>query len=160
MMYASSTMRFRSVPMREFLTFALKASIIVVVVVLFDLFSNWSTGIFAALAIMELLDEYLGLRYLRIFPQQETIQETLVQMLIRIRQVVMVTRIAYIIAWITVVLLLGLNVTLGSFNVIRWALILLPLAAALIWWSSRRWKSKLNEVNTLLESYERSPMVA
>ena len=65
MMYASPAWRLKKVTVKEILRFCARAFALIVLIVLFDLFGSWSSGIFAAWSIFLFLDEYLGLRYLR-----------------------------------------------------------------------------------------------
>jgi len=153
MMYASPASRLKKVAAKEILVFSGKALIIAAVIILFDLFANWSSGIFAAWSIFLFLDEYVGLRYLRIIPQQETLQQTLAEALVSIRRVALVSRLAHGMIWIIIVLVLGLKVQVGAMNTLLWALVLLPLFVAVSWWTSRKWTQKIAEIKEMLQVY-------
>ena len=153
MMYASPAWRLKKVTVKEILRFCARAFALIVLIVLFDLFGSWSSGIFAAWSIFLFLDEYLGLRYLRFLPQQATIRETLTEVLVNIRRVALVSRLAHGLIWMIVVLVLGMKVQVGVMNTVLWALMLLPVLVAVGWWSSRKWSHKMAEVKEMLEEF-------
>ena len=153
MMYASPISRLKKVTAKEILGFCARALVILTLIVLFDLFGSWSTGISTAWGIFVFLDNYLGLRYLRLLPQKATLEQTLTEALVRIRRVSLVIRIAHGMIWMMVVLVLGMTVQIGAMNTILWAVMLLPVLVAVSWWSARNWSHQMAEVKEMLEVF-------
>lgn len=155
MMYRTPLARLKRMTPTEIMAMCAKAVFLVGVIVVFDLFKFWSSGIFALWSIVLFLDDYMGLRYLRIFPGMEGgLRQALAVSLARMKRVVWVTRLAHGLLWLALVLVLGLTVQVGSLNILRWALMLLPLLVAVNWWISRKWSYKIAGLKETLKEFE------
>jgi hypothetical protein len=147
--------RLKNVSAKKLLTFCWRAAFITAVIIVFDLFGSWTTGIFAAWGIVTFLDDHLGfLNLLRLVPQENTIKGTLVNSLISIKRFALVSGISHGVMWMAAVVILGTHVEIGPLNVLLWAFILLPLLIAMSWWNSRRWSHRIAKVKGMLEEYD------
>jgi hypothetical protein len=153
MMYASPAWGFRGASLRSWLNFFMKLTVLLVIAVGFDLFGSWSTGICAGWGLYIFLDDYLGIRYLHSPPHQDGILESLLYMKERVQRAWLVSRLAHILLWLTVVVVFGQTVPLANQNTFVWALLFSPALAAIYWWNSRRWTGRLQEVVDLLNEF-------
>src|SRR5882762_3402161 len=81
MMYAPHGWRFRGLTRKEVWGLTWNGLVIVALIVVFEPFRSTSSTIWfivsLLLGILQDLNQFFGLRYLRFFPQKDTIQETL-----------------------------------------------------------------------------------
>lgn len=157
MMYSPSVYTMKRITQPEKIQLIAKVAMILAMIFLFDLFGSWSTGISAGWGIYVFLNEYLGLAYLRMLPQTGSINEALAQALARLQRVSLVSRLANGAVWLTLVIVLGMTVQLGSFNTLWWALILLPVLVVADWWNGRNWSARIRETEELLSIYYEDP---
>ena len=160
MMYASPAWRFRGLTRKEIWGLSWNGLVIIALIVVFDTFSSWFSTACILYGIIQTLDRYLGLRYLRLLPQKDTMQGTLMSALAHIKRMAIILLIVSILIWTAVVAALGTSVHLGEWNVFLWGLILLPLLAALIWWTSRTWSERRDEVKAMLKEFDEEASVA
>ena len=153
MMYSSPAWRFGGLTRKEVLALSGNMLVIVAMGLAFGFFDGWDTALASSCGIVLVLDEYLGLRYLRFLPQKDTMQKTLTAALTRIKQAALISQIVNFLAWIALVLILGTNVQVGTMNLILWGLVLLPLLVAVAWWNSRKWSKKNDEVKAMLKEF-------
>jgi len=151
MMYASPDTRIRQIKGKEILKFCGSAMLIGVLTYAFDLLKNWSSAVFVAWSVFLLFDEYLGLRYMSFLPQKDTLQKTLMELLSRMDNVKLWSRIAHASVWIITVLILNIRMQLELADTALLALLLFPLLMAMSWWSTRKWARKIAEVKMILK---------
>jgi hypothetical protein len=157
MMYASPAWRFGGLTRKEVLALSGNMLIMVSLSIAFNFFGSWDTALPAGCSIVLLLDEYLGLRYLRFLPKKDTLEKTLTNALTRIKQRALISQLVHFLTWIALVLLLGTKVQVGTMNIILWALILSPLLVAVFRWNSRKWSKKNDEVKAMLREFGKEP---
>ncbi len=154
MMYQTPLSRLKRLTRKERLRLIGKSVFIAAVIVGFDLFKHWSSGIFALWTIVLFIYDNLGLRYLRIFPGMEGgLHQALTVSLVRMQRVVLVSRLVHGLIWLALVLVLGLTVPVGSLNILLWALMLLPLLVGVNWWTSRNWSPKIAGLKETLREF-------
>ena len=162
MMYAPPVWRFRGLTQKELLELIGSGMIIVGLDILVAIYEehwyrHWYDLLTWIPAFVVVLNPYLQWCYLRFLPQKDTLQETLISALTRIKRLALVSQIVNVLIWIALVLILGNKVQMGAMNMILWALILLPLLVAVNWWSSRRWSRNNDEVKALLKELSEEP---
>lgn len=121
---------------------------------------RWTDFLYVLWFIIFILYNHLGLRYLRRLPQKDTLKKTLISALTRIEHLAVISRIILFLLWILLAIILGVRVYVGTMNMIRWALMLLPLLAAVMWWTSRNWSKKSAELRDLLDDIGEEASVA
>ena len=158
MMYAARAPRMRSMQGKEIRNFALK--LLVIVAFCLGFVRDWASGIWLLISFIGLLDEYLGLRYMRLLPQKDTIRNTLLSALSKMKRAMLLSRLAYACMWLVVVLIAATKMDLGFWNTVLLGLATLPLLFLMSWWSSRKWSLKVGEVNAMLKEFNEEPEVA
>jgi len=153
MMYSSPAWRLDGLTRKEVLALCGNMLVLVAIGLAFGFFDGWDTALASSCGIVLLLDEYLGLRYMRLLPKKDTLEKTLINALTRIKQLALVSQIVHFLAWTALVLLLGTKVRVGTMNVILWALMLSPLLVAAFRWNSRKWSKKNDEVKAMLKEF-------
>jgi len=151
MMYASPALRMRNISRQEGVRFIRYLLILVGLTWAFDLLSDLSTAIPIVYAAFLLVDEYVGLRYMRFIPQEATLQRSLQDSLSFIHRAVVFSRVAHGAMWLSVVVVLYFAIPLSPTAAVGWAIALLPFAVAINWWSSRKWSRKVAEVKMMLK---------
>lgn len=153
MMYAPRTFTVRLMTRKERMDLLLKASSIVGLIWAFDLFESWSTGICAAWGIYLFLNEYLGLVYIRLLPHDDSIVEVLQRISYSLQRVLLVSRIANGMVWLTLVVVLGITVPVEGLSPLLWAVMLLPVMLAANWWIGELWSERQREVQEMLRVF-------
>lgn len=156
MMYSSPARRFRSLTREQIWGLTWNGLFVLVAIFLFDALNHWISILSIVWCIVQALDRYLGLRYLRFFPQEsaDTIRDVLTKMLAYIRRRAITSSVINAGMWLALVIILGTGVYIGTLNIVRWALILLPVLAAVMWWNARTWSKQRNEVMATLKEFD------
>lgn len=157
MMYAPRTFRIRLMSQKEFRDFLMKAAFIVGLIWAFDLFANWSTGICAAWGIYLFLNEYLGLVYIRLVPTDDTIEQVLRKISDSLQRVLVLSRVANGLVWLTLAIVLGITVPVQGISGILWAVMLLPVMLAANWWIGEVWSERKWEVQQMISTFSDEP---
>jgi hypothetical protein len=121
---------------------------------------RWTDFLYVIWFIIFILYNHLGLRYLSRLPQKGTLKKTLISALTRVKRLAIISRVMLYLLWILLAIILGMRVYVGTMNMIRWALMLLPLLAAVMWWNSRTWARRGDEVKELLKEFDEEPIAA
>ncbi len=151
MMYTAPAMRVRNVSRKESMRFIRYLLILVVLTWAFDLLSDLSTIIPIVYGAFLLVDEYVGLRYMRFIPQESNLERSLQESLAFMHRAVVLSRIAHAAMWLGIVIVMYFTVPLSVTAALVWAVGLLPLAIAVNWLSSRKWSRKVAEVKLMLK---------
>lgn len=151
MMNGSGRWVFKSVNTRELIRLALSALVMLALTLAFDLMNDLSTALPVVWASVLFVDEYIGFRYMRFLPQEATIRESLQRSLSLMQSAMALSRVAYALIWILMLLTVYFYFNLSLVETAGWALMLLLLGVAVTWWSSRKWTSKMGEVKLLLQ---------
>jgi len=93
MMYSTKSPRMRRLQRKEILHFFISLSVLAAISLAFKFYEDWSTGIMIPLGVVEILDEYLGLRYVRWLPQKGTIEKTLLSHLKKLKLALLLSRL-------------------------------------------------------------------
>jgi hypothetical protein len=150
MMYVARASHLRDVPRKEIISFCLGMGAMIALSWIFKLFSEWSTGLLMAVAFVEVLDQYVGLRYLRLLPEKNSLLEAMKDLLARVKLVLLLSRLAHAALWLVVVWFAATQMNLDFWKAAAVAVVSLPLVYLLSWWNARKWSQKINEVNSLL----------
>src|SRR5260221_3294157 len=151
MMYAPRAWRIRSFMRRELSNLAGQFLLLASTFLILGWSWRLTDFLYLLWSIIAILYEPLGLRYLTRLPQKDTLKKTLISALTRTKQLAVVSRFILSLLWILLAIILGMRVYVGPMNVILWALMLLPLLAAVMWWTSRTWSKKSAELRDLLD---------
>jgi hypothetical protein len=147
----------RRVQRKEILHLFISLSVVAAATLAFRFYKDWSTGIMIPVAVVEVLDEYLGLRYVGWLPQKDTIEKTLLSHLKKLKLALLLSRLVHVTVWIALVVVVGMNLELGFWNAVLLGLAALPVVFLLTQWSSRKWTLKVKEVNALLKEFYDEP---
>ncbi len=157
MMYSTRSPRMRRLQRKEILHLFLYLSLVAAVTLAFRFYKDWSTGIMIPVAVLEVLDEYLGLRYVRWLPQKGTIEKTLLSHLKKLKLALLLSRLVHVTLWTALVVVVGINLQLGFWNAVLLGSAAVPVVFLLTQWSSRKWSQKVKEVNELLKEADEEP---
>lgn len=151
MMCAPPPSRFKIPQWTEIGRFCLYMTFTLAIILVFELLNDWSSGIFAVLSLILVVDEFLGLRYLRFLPQKATIRKTLLDFARRVKRLMIWSLIAHAGIWLAAIVILGMRMKWEPMGTLLWAVLLLPVLLAVSWWTSRKWKRQLVAVKIMLE---------
>ncbi len=151
MMYAPPPSQFKIPQWREIRRFCLYMAFTLVILLAFEFFNDWSTGIFAVLSLVLVIDEFLGLRYMRFLPQKATVRKTLLDFARRVERLMVWSLIAHAGIWLAAIVILGMRMKWEPIGTLLWAVLLLPVLLTVSWWTSRKWKRQLEAVRIMLE---------
>src|SRR5260221_10904201 len=147
MMYSTKSPRMRRLQRKEILHLFISLSVLAAISLAFKFYEDWSTGIMIPLGVVEILDEYLGLRYVRWLPQKGTIEKTLLSHLKKLKLALLLSRLVHVTLWTALVVVLGINLKVGFWNAVLLGVAAVSGVFLLTQLSFRKWSQKVKEGN-------------